>query len=94
MDEIPYWRDGTLEKYTPSGDYVVVKLSATIENGQIGVVLLDDEATVKRVFVQKNRIALRPSNRRGRYKTRYVKRFDKDVRVIGKVIGCVRTDIK
>jgi len=25
MDEIPYWRDGTLEKYTPWGDYVVVK---------------------------------------------------------------------
>ncbi len=27
MDEIPYWRDGSLEKYTPSGDYVVVKFS-------------------------------------------------------------------
>jgi carbamoyl-phosphate synthase large subunit len=25
LDELPYWRDGTLEKYTPSGDYVVVK---------------------------------------------------------------------
>jgi carbamoyl-phosphate synthase large subunit len=25
LDEIPYWRDGTLEKYSPSGDYVVVK---------------------------------------------------------------------
>jgi carbamoyl-phosphate synthase large subunit len=25
LDEIPYWREGTLEKYTPSGDYVVVK---------------------------------------------------------------------
>jgi carbamoyl-phosphate synthase large subunit len=25
LDEIPYWRDGTLDKYTPSGDYVVVK---------------------------------------------------------------------
>jgi carbamoyl-phosphate synthase large subunit len=25
MDEIPYWKEGTLEKYTPSGDYVVVK---------------------------------------------------------------------
>lgn len=25
LDEIPYWRDGTLEKYTPSGDYVVIK---------------------------------------------------------------------
>lgn len=27
MDEIPYWRDGSLEKYTPSGDYVVVKFA-------------------------------------------------------------------
>ena len=27
LDEIPYWRDGTLEKYTPSGDYVVIKFS-------------------------------------------------------------------
>ncbi|MGD0339484.1 MAG: carbamoyl-phosphate synthase large subunit [Bacteroidota bacterium] len=27
LDEIPYWRDGTLEKYTPSGEYVVVKFS-------------------------------------------------------------------
>jgi len=27
MDEIPYWRDGTLEKYTPSGEYVVVKFA-------------------------------------------------------------------
>jgi carbamoyl-phosphate synthase large subunit len=27
LDELPYWRDGTLEKYTPSGDYVVVKFS-------------------------------------------------------------------
>jgi carbamoyl-phosphate synthase large subunit len=25
LDEIPYWREGSLEKYTPSGDYVVVK---------------------------------------------------------------------
>ncbi|MBW2237954.1 MAG: carbamoyl-phosphate synthase large subunit [Deltaproteobacteria bacterium] len=27
MDEMPYWRDGTLEKYTPSGEYVVVKFA-------------------------------------------------------------------
>jgi carbamoyl-phosphate synthase large subunit len=27
LDEIPYWREGTLEKYTPSGEYVVVKFS-------------------------------------------------------------------
>ena len=27
LDEIPYWRAGTLEKYTPWGDYVVVKFA-------------------------------------------------------------------
>jgi carbamoyl-phosphate synthase large subunit len=27
LDEIPYWRAGTLEKYVPWGDYVVVKFS-------------------------------------------------------------------
>ena len=27
MDEIPYWRKGTLEKYEPWGDYVVVKFA-------------------------------------------------------------------
>ena len=27
LDQIPYWREGTLDKYTPSGDYVVVKFA-------------------------------------------------------------------
>ncbi len=27
LDEIPYWREGTLDKYTPSGDYTVVKFA-------------------------------------------------------------------
>jgi carbamoyl-phosphate synthase large subunit len=27
LDEIPYWREGTLDKYTPSGQYVVVKFA-------------------------------------------------------------------
>jgi carbamoyl-phosphate synthase large subunit len=27
LDEIPYWREGTLEKYTPWGDYVVIKFA-------------------------------------------------------------------
>ena len=27
LDELPYWRDGSLEKYTPSGDYVVLKFA-------------------------------------------------------------------
>jgi len=27
LSEMPYWRSGTLDKYTPSGDYVVVKFA-------------------------------------------------------------------
>ena len=27
LDEIPYWKEGTLEKYAPGGDYVVVKFA-------------------------------------------------------------------
>ncbi|HOW35536.1 MAG TPA: carbamoyl-phosphate synthase large subunit [Candidatus Omnitrophota bacterium] len=27
MEEIPYWKKGTLEKYEPSGDYVVIKFA-------------------------------------------------------------------
>ncbi len=27
LADIPYWRDGTLDRYTPSGDYVVVKFA-------------------------------------------------------------------
>jgi repressor LexA len=51
------------------GDYVVVKAGPTIEDGQIGIVLLDDEATVKRVFIRKDRIALKPANRRAVVRT-------------------------
>ncbi|WP_326907965.1 carbamoyl-phosphate synthase large subunit [Sedimentibacter sp. MB31-C6] len=27
LDEIPYWKEGTLDKYTPTGDYVVIKFA-------------------------------------------------------------------
>ena len=27
LDEIPYWKEGTLDRYEPSGDYVVVKFA-------------------------------------------------------------------
>ena len=86
--------DSMIDEGIMDGDLVLVRPTSAIENGQIGVVLLDDEATVKRVFVQKHRIALKPANKRAGYKTRYIKQFDKDVRIIGKVVGCIRTDIK
>ena len=27
LDEIPYWRDGSLDRYTPCGDYIVLKFA-------------------------------------------------------------------
>ncbi len=86
--------DSMVDEGIMNGDLVVVKAGSTLEDGQIGIVLLDDEATVKRVFIQKDRIALKPANQRAGYKTRYIKRFDKDVRIIGKVVGCIRTSVK
>jgi repressor LexA len=86
--------DSMVDEGIMDGDYVVVKASPTIEDGQIGIVLLDDEATVKRVFIQRERIALKPANRRAGYKTRFIRQFDKDVRIVGKVIGCIRTDVR
>jgi repressor LexA len=86
--------DSMVDEGIMDGDYVVVRAGSTIENGQIGIVLLDEEATVKRVFFQKDRIALKPANQRAGYKTRYIKKFDKDVRILGKVVGCVRTKVK
>lgn len=37
LDEIPYWRDGSLEKYTPSGDYVVIKFARWAFEKFVGV---------------------------------------------------------
>ena len=86
--------DSMIDEGIMDGDYVIVEMNPKVEDDRIAVVLLDDEATVKRIFVQKDRIALKPANRKAGYKTRYVKRFDKDVRIVGRVIGCIRTDVK
>jgi repressor LexA len=82
--------DSMIDEGIMDGDYVVVEPHPKIENGQIGVVLLDDEATIKRIYFQRDRIALKPANRAAGYKTRYIKPTDKNVRIIGKVIGCFR----
>lgn len=86
--------DSMVDEGIMDGDYVVVKAGSRIQDGQIAVVMLDDEVTVKRVFMQNNRIALKPANRKAGYRTRYIKRFDKEVRLVGKVVGCIRTDIR
>ncbi|MHC4706959.1 MAG: transcriptional repressor LexA [Planctomycetota bacterium] len=83
--------DSMVDEGIMDGDYVVVEPASTMENGRIGVVLMGDEATVKRIYIQRNRIALKPANRAAGYKTKYIKRSGDSVRIIGKVIGCLRT---
>jgi len=83
--------DSMIDEGIMPGDYVVIKPQSNIANGQIAVVLLDDEATVKRVSIlQHDRISFKSANRRAGYKTKIVKATDKNVRIIGKVIGCLR----
>jgi len=83
--------DSMIDAGIMDGDLVVVKPSAEVRSGHIAVVMLDDEATVKRVFFEKDRIALKPANAAAGYKTRYIRRQEKDVRIVGRVVGSLRT---
>ena len=44
------------------GDYILVKKQNTAENGQIVVALIEDEATVKTFYKEKDHIRLQPEN--------------------------------
>ncbi len=44
------------------GDYVVVKEQPVADNGDIVVAMIEDGATVKRFYKEKNRIRLQPEN--------------------------------
>ncbi|MFI5025734.1 MAG: transcriptional repressor LexA [Solirubrobacterales bacterium] len=66
------------------GDYVVVKSSEKANNGEIVVALLDDEATVKRFFKEKDRIRLQPENKA------YKPIRTKDAQLLGRVVGVFR----
>ena len=44
------------------GDLVAIKQQEMVENGQIAAVLIDNEATLKRVYVYPDKLILRPEN--------------------------------
>ncbi|MBI2874178.1 MAG: transcriptional repressor LexA [Firmicutes bacterium] len=66
------------------GDMVIVRPQETAENGEIVVVLLGDEATVKRFYRERDRIRLQPAN------SRMQPIYSREVRILGKVIGIYR----
>ena len=82
--------DSMIDEGIMDGDFVVVKKDSEIPNGRIGVVLINDEATVKKVYIHKNRIALEPANKAAGYKTIYIKNINENVQIIGRVTGCFR----
>lgn len=54
--------DSMIEAGILSGDLVLVKRQNTAENGDIVVALIEDEATVKTFYKEKNHIRLQPQN--------------------------------
>ena len=54
--------DSMIECGIMDGDYVVVQRQVEPRNGDIVVAMIDNEATVKRFFREKNRIRLQPEN--------------------------------
>lgn len=65
-------------------DYVLIKKQQTCENGQIVVALVDEEATVKRFFKEKDHIRLQPEN------SAMSAIIVPDAKILGKVIGVFR----
>lgn len=66
------------------GDLIVVRQQQVARNGEIVVALIEDEATVKRFFKEKNLIRLQPEN------STMEPIYSQDVRILGKVIGVFR----
>jgi repressor LexA len=66
------------------GDTVVVAHQNTAENGDIVVAMVDDAVTLKRFFVEKNRVKLKAEN------PKYPPIFTQNVRILGKLAFLMR----
>ena len=78
--------DSMMDAHILDGDTVLVQEQSVAMNGDIVVVMVDGEATVKRFFLENGRVRLQPENR-----TMEPLYFDGgDLRIIGKVVGVMR----
>jgi len=68
------------------GDTLLVRAQSTAQNGDIVVALTDGDATVKRFFLEKDRVRLQPEN--STMKPLYVERGE--FRIVGKAVGVIR----
>lgn len=71
------------------GDYVFVKKSSTAPDGEIVIVLVENDATCKRLYREKDRIRLQPAN--ATMEPIYVNASDfRETMIIGQVVGVFR----
>lgn len=70
------------------GDTVVVKKQPVLENGEVGVAVIDDEATVKRIFFQAKKVILHPEN--DEMEDMEIEPGQGNFFIAGKVIGVIR----
>jgi repressor LexA len=76
--------DSMIEAGILDGDMVIVKKQENAVNGDIVVALLEDEATVKTFYKEKDHIRLQPEN------SMLEPIITKQVSILGKVIGVIR----
>lgn len=67
-------------------DLVVVRPQQSANHGDLVAVLIDDEATVKRIQFEKDKVTLLPSN--PAYEPIIIDR--EDARIVGRIIGLIR----
>ena len=81
--------DSMIDAGILDGDYAVVRQKPDFENGEIGVAVIDGEATVKRLCRRGRKIELIPAN--DKYTMRSVNPREVEFRYAGEVIGAHRT---
>ncbi len=74
------------------GDIVFIREQPDVENGEIAAVLIDNEATLKRVYKYDNRIELRAENPTFQPLS-YEGEKLADIRILGKAVGFLSTII-
>ena len=74
--------DSMIDARIYNGDIVYIREQPEVENGEIAV-LIDGEATLKRVYYQRNKIILQPENKKYEPLV-YVGEEILDVRILGK----------
>ena len=73
-----------------TGDIAIIKKAERVENGEIAAVLVDQEATLKRVFFSLSALVLKSENPAFAELTYSMDRGD-SVRILGRYQGIVRT---